>query len=61
MKVSQKASRAKETRVYKQELMDDSSIDFLIEDSLINELDSRLSDLLKQIKIMIQRKAYVKL
>lgn len=58
MKVSQKASRAKETRVYKQELMDDSSIDFLIEDSLINELDSRLSDLLKQIKIMIQRKYF---
>ena len=58
MKVSQKASRAKDTRVYKHELSDDSAIDFLVEDSLIEHIDSRLSDLLEQIKIMIKRKYF---
>lgn len=58
MKVSQKASRSKETRIYKHELSDDSAIDFLVEDSLIEDIDSRLSDLLEQIKIMIKRKYF---
>lgn len=61
MKVPQKESRKQETRAYKSELFENSSIFHFAEQEIIERADRNLHSLMKQVKIMIDKKQFTKL
>ena len=61
LRVPQKEARKQETRRYKSELFENSIVNTYAEDDIVDRADRELDKLIKQVKIMIERKHFSEL